>query len=159
MKKALFISAILPLFAFLFSGCSESAPEIPLKTAVAQVYSQVLDPYGEGWLSEFDEQRAVEELGISAALYTESSVYASSKPSRCTLLAGFCPAEEKADVLQETLQKVKEGAVIAFDGYLPDQYQIAKSAEIKQYNGYCFLIMTEDNEKVARALEEALNGR
>ncbi len=159
MKKGPFLSVILPLFVFLLSGCSESAPEVPLKTAVAQIYSQVLDPYGEGWLSEFDEQQTAEKLGINTALYTESSVYASFKSSRCTLLAGFRPAEGKADDLRDALEKVKESTITAFDGYLPDQCRIAQNAEIKECGDYCFLIMTEDNEKTVQALEKALNGK
>lgn len=158
MKKRLAIFAVLPLCLLILSGCGSQRPDVSLKAAVSYAYSQVLDPYAEEWLSAFEEGKAAEKLGVGTSLYTEAAMYASSRDSRCTILAGFRAAEGEADALQDALQTAKENAVISFNGYLPDQYSIAQNAEIWQHNDSYFLIMTEDNERVIQVLESFLNG-
>ncbi len=158
MKKVFLLFAALLCCLPILGGCTGQTPDVSLTTAVSTVYMEVLDPYDEGWLNQFDAEKITEELGVDASLYTEASVYASSKASRAAVFAGFSAAEGKMDALIDALQKAKENAMTSFDGYLPDQYLIAKNAEIKQYGDYCFLIMTEQNETVVKALEDFFNG-
>lgn len=158
MKKVFLLFAALLCCLPILGGCTGQTPDVSLTTAVSTVYMEVLDPYDEGWLNQFDAEKITEELGVDASLYAEASVYASSKASRAAVFAGFSAAEGKMDALIDTLQKAKENAMTSFDGYLPDQYLIAKNAEIKQYGNYCFLIMTEQNETVVKALEDFFNG-
>ncbi len=154
MKKAILLFAAFLCCLPILAGCAGQTPDVSLTAAVSAVYTKILDPYGESWLDQFD----AEKLGVDTSLYTESNVYASSKTSRAAVFAGFSAAEGKADALKDALQKAKENAITAFDGYLPDQYLIAKNAEIKQYGDYCFLIMTEQNETVINALEDFFDG-
>ena len=158
MKKVFLLFAALLCCLPILGGCTGQTPDVSLTTAVSTVYMEVLDPYDEGWLNQFDPEKITEELGVDASLYTEASVYASSKASRAAVFAGFSAAEGKMDALIDALQKAKENAMTSFDGYLPDQYLIAKNAEIKQYGDYCFLIMTGQNETVVKALEDFFNG-
>lgn len=158
MKKVFLLFAALLCCLPILGGCTGQTPDVSLTTAVSTVYMEVLDPYDEGWLNQFDTEKITEELGVDASLYTEASVYASSKASRAAVFAGFSAAEGKMDALIDALQKAKENAMTSFDGYLPDQYLIAKNAEIKQYGDYCFLIMTGQNETVVKALENFFNG-
>ena len=154
MKKA--ITAFLCLL-FLFSGCSSQTPETKLADAIDYTYRNVLDPYDEGWLDRLELERISERFSIDASLYSEAAVYASDRTSRCTVLAGFCAAEGKTEELSKALQTVIENSIDAFTGYLPDQYLIAKNAEIKQYGNYIILVMTDQNEKVIKALEDCFS--
>lgn len=158
MKKVFLLFAALLCCLPILGGCTGQTPDVSLTTAVSTVYMGVLDPYDEGWLNQFDAEKITEELDVDASLYTDASVYASSKASRAAVFAGFSAAEGKMDALIDALQKAKENAMTSFDGYLPDQYLIAKNAEIKQYGDYCFLIMTEQNETVVKELEDFFNG-
>lgn len=143
---------------FLLSGCSSQTPDADLKQAVTHVYETIIDPNGEGWLEEFDEEKGAEVLGIDSSTYTDFEIYASERSTRCTVFAGFHAAEEKSDALRDSLENAKSNAVAAFDGFLPDQHKIAKEAEVKQYGDYWFLIMTEENEAVVKELEHFFDG-
>lgn len=154
MKKP-FLFLIITLFSiFPLSGCSNQTPGVSLSDAVTYVYKSVLDPYEESWLRNFSEEETANKFGISSSLYTEACVYASPKTSYATVFAGFRTTEDKGNDLESALSVAKQNVIIAFDGYLPDQYLIAKNAEIKQYGDYYFLVMTKQNDAVIQALED-----
>ena len=151
-------AVILLLSLLLFSGCSKAAPEISVTETIDGIYNELLDPYGENWLAPFDTEQIFRKFGISSSLYREQRVYASEKSSRGSAIAGFEAEEGKFSELVKALENAKEKAKSDFHGYLPDQYKITEEASIVQAEPYCFLVMTDRNEKVLRSLDEILAG-
>jgi len=155
MNRRIF-AFLLALFLLLFSGCSKETPDISVTETVDKIYSEILDPYGEGWLTPFEAKQIVSEFGISLTLYREQRVYASVKSSRCSAIAGFEAEEGKFDELVTALENAREKAMSDFNGYLPDQYKIAQESVLVKAEPYCFLVMTDRNEKVTKAIDEIL---
>lgn len=137
--------------ACLFASCSSSF-DFDLDTAVEQGVS-VIDPYQEGWMIKLTQDEITSRLGIKASLYQSSSVYTASKSTSAYTVAGFRASEGNQDKLTEAMETVKERIIASFNGFLPDQYEIAQNAVVKQYGDYFFLIVSDRNDEVIKAIE------
>ena len=155
MKKR---TVFLLLFCFLFSlcSCTSAKPSAPLRETMAVVYAAVIDPHDDGFLQEYSENEIIENVPVAASLYTEAVAYASPLPSRGSVFMGFIPAKGRKDDLIAELKEAQKAAIASFDGYLPDQLQIAQNAVTVEKGGYLFFLMTEDNVAVEQALDELL---
>lgn len=66
------------------------------------------------------------------------------------------PAEGQMDAVMEKLQAWVDNTKASFEQYLADQYEIASNAVCKTIGDYAVVVMCEDSETVASAIETAL---
>lgn len=69
----------------------------------------------------------------------------------------FKPADGQKDAVLEKANEFKESQKTVQQNYLPDQYEIASNAIVKELpTGEIILVMCEDQDTVAKSIEEAL---
>lgn len=72
-------------------------------------------------------------------------------------VAIILPAKDMADAVIQQLEVFVDAQQSAHENYLPDQYEIAKVAQIKMVDtGEVVLVMAEDASKVMSIIEEGL---
>ena len=138
----------------LLTSCSPSF-DFDLDAAAKKGVA-VVDPYQEGWLTKLTQDEIASRLGIESSLYQSSSVYTASKSTSAYTVAGFQASENNQAELSEAMETAKEQIIASFNGFLPDQYEIAQNAVIKQYGDYFFLIVSDRNDEVIEAIETVI---
>lgn len=74
-------------------------------------------------------------------------------------IAIVLPEDGKQQAVTDSMNAFVEGQKKAFDGYLQDQYEIAKDTQIKTMpSGEVVMVMSEDAGTVMSAIEKALKG-
>lgn len=96
-------------------------------------------------------------LGFNEADMADYAISISSVVITAYGVAIIVPQEGKHDAVEEQINNFVESQVSAQDGYLPDQYDIAKSAIVKTMpTGEVVLVMCEDAEAVMDKIEAGL---
>lgn len=74
---------------------------------------------------------------------------------------GILKVKDNADVdkVKEIIRNRIDNTMQTFDGYLPDQYDIAKNAEIRTDGRYVYYSMTKNNDRVFDIIDEMLNDK
>ena len=99
----------------------------------------------------------LQAMGLSLEDIEDYALSASMMNIKVYGVAIVKPAEGKAEVVQASLQSFIDAKLKEFESYLVDQYEVAKSAQLKTMpTGEIVLVMSEDAESVFAKIEEAL---
>ncbi len=157
MKKG-FALALAAVFLFVFAGCSggDSGKNVDLKTVVEQVNT---DLKADG--NDIPQLAVADTDTISNAYYLDSELYDSqyalysSVATSASSIAGVKAKKDKVEDVKSALEKRKADVVAQFEMYEPAELKIAKDAEIVTKGDYVFLVMTKDNDKAIKTIENA----
>lgn len=153
MKR--FVICLCCSVLFLFAACTSAKP-IDSVSIVQEIAPSVLDPMKEQWLISNDKEAVADLLQIDSSLLESGCFYCSKEPTNVTAFGGITIQDEnKQDVIQ-ALKAYQEKAKEDFEGYLPDQYQIAENAQILDYGNTLFLVMTDCNEEIINQIEKEI---
>lgn len=100
---------------------------------------------------------ALETFGLDETLCSEYALSISLMNVHAYGVGIFLPAAGKADAVKQAAETYVAAQVKAQQNYLPDQYEIAKSAVVEQVpSGEIVLAMCEDADEVAARIQKAL---
>ena len=102
-------------------------------------------------------QMTADTMLLSDGVFDEYAVSASLIITQAYAVGVFRPAEGQEDMALTVVQAYVGNVCNSFENYLPDQYDIAKQAIVRQYpSGELMLVMCADAETQADAMEKAL---
>ena len=102
-------------------------------------------------------QMTADTMMLSSAQFEQYAVSASLIITKAYAVGVFRPAEGQADAALSVVQAYVGNICNSFENYLPDQYEIAQEAVIREYpSGEILLVLCEDASTQADAMEEAL---
>lgn len=96
-------------------------------------------------------------LGIEEKWLEEYAFSISLINVRAYAVGIFKPAAQQADSVRKALQDYIHNTQKAFEQYLPEQYEIARQAQLKTLSGgEIVLVMCENASSILKALEQSL---
>ena len=100
---------------------------------------------------------SMEFMGLTPDMLDNFAFSASMMNIRAYAVGIFLPAADKAEDVKAALQTYVDNQVSSFTNYLPDQFEVAKAAVLKQLpTGEYLLVMSPDASDIATAMESAL---
>lgn len=103
-------------------------------------------------------QMVADTIGLDGFLFERYSVSASLIITQAYAVGVFRPAEGCEEDALDAVNSYVDNVKKSFENYLPDQYDIAKQAVVRQYSsGEILLVLCENAPQQADALEKALS--
>lgn len=118
-----------------------------------QLMPIVTAPVDEGYKTVFDM------YGFSAGSMERYAISLSVINTKAYGVAIILPAQDRADDVIQQLETFVDAQQRTQENYLPDQYEVAKAAQIKMMDsGEVVLVMAENAPEVMSAIESGLAG-
>ena len=103
-------------------------------------------------------QMVADTIGLDGSLFERYSVSASLIITQAYAVGVFRPAEGCEEDALDAVNSYVDNVKKSFENYLPDQYDIAKQAVVRQYSsGEILLVLCENAPQQADALDKALS--
>ena len=164
MKKTVAILLCCMLCLSLLSGCNSSGPVVShtsqdyvdaitgARTDDDNTYRPLVTPENVN-----DNPALLNFLGVPAEDMEEYAFSVSLMMVHAYGVAVIKPVEGKETSVSDTLKAFVEALEKSMEGYLADQYAIAKAAIVKKLpSGEVMLVMCADSSTVAASIEKAL---
>ncbi len=167
MKRILSLSLAALLLAATLAGCTggEAGKQLTAeeytelyKTAIEGARDDELNQYNPvvTAVTENDEYMLT-LLGLTADDMAAYGLSVSLMNVQAYGIAAVYPAEGKADAVTAGLQGFIDLQRQNFEQYLPDQYEIAKSAKLETLSdGTVLMVMCENQDEVFNAIKSAI---
>lgn len=167
MKRILSLSLAVLLLVTALAGCAggENGKQLTAEE-YTQLYKSAIEGARDDELNQYnpvmssvteDDDYMLTLLGLTADDMAAYGLSVSLMNVRAYGIAAIYPAEGKADAVAAGLQGFIDLQRQNFEQYLPDQYEIAKSARLETLSdGTILMVMCENQDEVFNAIKSAI---
>ena len=163
-KTAQIMAAVL--LAAALTGCSgQSAQGNQPPEELAQVYADAILAHGGEMveynpvITQVNEENAIllESMGLEAEDMTAFALSTTMMNTKAYGIAAVMPVRGREEAVESALEDFVARKQADFERYLPDQYDVARNAEVETLDdGTVLLVMAEDGDRIFEEIAAAI---
>lgn len=165
MKKVISL-IVLAVTLFAFVGCSEQAPNVPVKDIMTNIENESEIASG---LMELDLKKAelneleilmVENMGLNLEDIEEGIIrYPMMNLQVDSVILLKAKDSSKLPELKTSLEKYIEDQKKAFENYVPQNLEVINNHVLKEEGNYIILIISHEVEKIEEAFDNSFSSK
>lgn len=165
MKKVISL-IVLAVTLFAFVGCSEQAPNVPVKDIMTNIENESEIASG---LMELDLKKAelnelemlmVENMGLNLEDIEEGIIrYPMMNLQVDSVILLKAKDSSKLSELKTSLEKYIEDQKKAFENYVPQNLEVINNHVLKEEGNYIILIISHEVEKIEEAFDNSFSSK
>lgn len=165
MKKVISL-IVLAVTLFAFVGCSEQAPNVPVKDIMTNIEneSEIVSGLSEldlkkAELNDFEKQM-IESLGLNLEDVEEGIIkFPMINLQVDSVFLLKAKDSSKLPDLKASLEKYIENQRKAFENYVPQNLEVINNHVLKEEGNYIILIISHEVEKIEEAFDNSFSSK
>ena len=156
----------MALLAAALCGCSgQPAQGNQPPEELAQIYADAITAHGGEMveynpvITQVNEENAIllESMGLEAEDMTAFALSTTMMNTKAYGIAAVMPAQGREEAVESALEDFVARKQADFERYLPDQYDVARNAEVETLDdGTVLLVMAEDGDRIFEEIAAAI---